>query len=167
MENPPVKLLDRVRQKIRVKGYSIRTEKAYIDWIKRFIIFHGKRHPKEMGKGEIEDFLSHLAIQHKVASSTQNQAFNAILFLYDQVLEMKMPEKIKSMRSKNPVRVPTVMTREETRKVIAAMSVLMDGYDIRTIQDLLGHKDVSTTMIYTHVLNRGGRAVVSPLDSFR
>jgi integron integrase len=323
MGNPPVRLLDQVRQKIRVKGYSIRTEKAYIDWIKRFIIFHNKRHPKEMGKTEIEAFLSHLAIRRRVASSTQNQAFNALLFLYDQVLEMKMPENIQSMRSKKPVRVPTVMTREETRKVIAAMSgvhqlmakmmygcglrameclrlrvkdidfglnqivvrdakgkkdritvlpdgirqdleahlqavkmihhrdlrdgfgrvylpyalarkypsadrqwgwqyvfpskslssdprsgikrrhhmhetsirkalhqaaklsgivkpigchtlrhsfathLLMDGYDIRTIQDLLGHKDVSTTMIYTHVLNRGGRAVVSPLDAFR
>jgi integron integrase len=321
MSNPPVKLLDKVRQRIRLKGYSIRTEKSYVEWIRRFILFHDKRHPKEMGKKEIESFLSHLVLQRNVAPSTQNQAFNAILFLFDQVLEMGMPENIQSIRSKKPVRVPTVMTLEETRKVIAAMNgvhqlmakamygcglcvleclrlrvkdidfslnqivvrdgkgkkdritvlpegikpdieahlkwvqrihqqdlrvgygrvylpyalakkypnadkqwgwqyvfpsktlsddprsgikrrhhmhessirkaihqaakiseiikpischtlrhsfathLLMDGYDIRTVQELLGHKDVSTTMIYTHVLNRGGRGVVSPLDS--
>jgi len=122
MANPPVKLLDKVRSRIRLKGYSIRTEKSYVDWIRRFILFHNKRHPKEMGKKEIESFFSHLVIQRDVAPSTQNQAFNAILFLFEQVLEIKMPENIQSIRSKKPVRVPTVMTPEETHEVIALMS---------------------------------------------
>lgn len=72
MDNSPVKLLDKVRQRIRLKGYSIRTEKTYVSWIKRFILFHGKRHPQEMGKPEIEAFLSHLVMKGNVASSTQN-----------------------------------------------------------------------------------------------
>ena len=83
MNSQPVKLLDQVRNRIRVKHYSIRTEEAYVSWIKRFILFHDKRHPKEMGSKEIEAFLTNLAVRGKVASSTQNQAFNAILFLYN------------------------------------------------------------------------------------
>ena len=121
MGNSPVKLLDRVRQCIRLKGYSIRTEKSYASWIKRFILFHGKRHPQDMGKPEIEAFLSHLVMTRNVASSTQNQAFNAILFLYNHVLDVDMPEDINALRSKKPVRVPTVMTREETLKLIGVM----------------------------------------------
>jgi len=101
MDNSPVKLLDRVRQCIRLKGYSIRTEKSYVSWIKRFILFHGKRHPQEMGKIEIEAFLSHLVMNRNVASSTQNQAFNAILFLYKYALDLDMPEDINALRSKS------------------------------------------------------------------
>ena len=82
MDDSPVKLLDKVRQRIRLKGYSIRTEKSYVSWIKRFVLFHDKRHPQDMGRPEIEAFLSHLVMKRNVASSTQNQAFNAILFLY-------------------------------------------------------------------------------------
>ena len=79
---PPVRLLAKVRQRIRLKGYSIRTEKSYVSWIKRYILFHDKRYPQDMGKPEIKAFLSHLVMKRNVASSTQNQAFNAILFLY-------------------------------------------------------------------------------------
>ncbi len=121
MGNSPVKLLDRVRQCIRLKGYSIRTEKTYVSWIKRFILFHGKRHPQDMGKHEIEAFLSDLVMKQNVASSTQNQAFNALLFLYNHVLDADMPQDINALRSKKPVRVPTVMTRGETLKLIGMM----------------------------------------------
>ena len=86
MDNQPVKLLDRVRNKIRLKHYSILTEKAYVSWIKRFILFHNKQHPNEMGKAEIEAFLTDLAVKGDVSASTQNQAFNAILSFYKQVL---------------------------------------------------------------------------------
>ncbi len=101
MNSPPLKLLDKVRVRIRLKGYSIRTEKSYVSWIKRFILFHNKRHPQEMGKPEIEAFLSHLVMRLNVAASTQNQAFNALLFLYNQVLDVDMPEDINACRSKN------------------------------------------------------------------
>jgi site-specific recombinase XerD len=79
--NPP-RLLDQVREAIRLRHYSIRTEQAYTDWIKRFILFHGKRHPREMGAAEVERFLTHLAVEGRVAASTQNQALSALLFLY-------------------------------------------------------------------------------------
>lgn len=314
------KLLDLVRSKLRLKHYSYRTELSYISWIRRFILFHGKRHPETMGEKEIEAFLTHLAVKKQVAASTQNQAFNAILFLYREVLGIELAGMIDAVRSKRPQRLPTVMSRTEVFSLLDAMTgvpqltcrlmygsglrimeavrlrvkdldfslnqilvrngkgakdritvfpeqlqteiqqhlkhvkalhhddlakghgevylpyalarkyrsagrqwgwqyafpskslstdprsgktrrhhidpntlraalrkaahlvgihkpvnchslrhsfathLLGDGYDIRTVQDLLGHKDVSTTMIYTHVLNKGGRAVVSPLD---
>jgi integron integrase len=314
------KLLDRVRDAIRTKHYSIRTEEAYVNWIKRFILFHDKRHPQEMEATEIEEFLTHLAVDKKVAASTQNQALSAILFLYQEVLHKDLERPLDAVRVKQPKRLPTVLTKEEVQRVLAAMSgnyqliarllygsglrlveclrlrvkdvdfgqhqiivrdgeggkdrvtvlpdslieplqkhlrrvemlhqndlddgygavylpdaleqkypnancewiwqyvfpskrpskdprsgvtcrhhlhesavqravrkaakladinkpvsphtfrhsfathLLESGYDIRTVQELLGHKDVKTTMVYTHVLNRGGLAVRSPLD---
>jgi integron integrase len=320
-KRPEKKLLDRVRDAIRVKHYSIRTERAYVGWIKRYIIFHGVRHPQEMGAAEIEAFLTHLAVKRHVAASTQNQALSALLFLYQQVLKKDLERPLDAVRAKRPKRLPTVMTEEEVKAVITALSgvnqliakllygsglrlieslrlrvkdvdfaqrqiivrdgkgmkdritmlpdslvkplqeqlqrasmihqrdlksgygavylptalerkypnanrewcwqyvfparslsidprsgvrrrhhlgesgpqravrkaarlaginkpvgchtfrhsfathLLANGYDIRTVQELLGHKDVKTTMIYTHVLNRGGLAVRSPLDT--
>jgi integron integrase len=314
------KLLDRVRWQLRAKHYSIRTEEAYIDWTRRFILFHRKRHPDEMGEEEISAFLTHLAVNKNVAASTQNQAFSALLFLYQQVLDRKLNFIDDVQRVKRPAKVPVVFTPEEARAVLdqlhgdyclmaellygaglrlleclrlrvkdidfgygqitvrdgkglrqrvtvlpesvrhslqlhleqvrklhqrdlaaghgrvylpfalarkfpkAAQSwtwqyvfpagklstdprsgearrhhvseknlqnavrraiqragihktaschtfrhsfathLLENGYDIRTVQELLGHKDVSTTMIYTHVLNKPGLAIRSPLD---
>lgn len=115
------RLLDRVRAACRVRQYSIRTEDAYVDWIKRFILFHNKRHPLEMGAAEINAFLTHLAIDGHVAAATQNQAFCALLFLYRRVLEVE-PGLIEGViRAKRPERLPVVLTRDEVRAVLGRL----------------------------------------------
>jgi len=313
-------LLDLVREKIRVKHYSLRTEQAYLQWIKRYIYFHEKRHAAEMGGPEVEAFLSQLAVEGNVAASTQSQALAALLFLYREVLGVELPWLTNLTRAKKPQRLPVVLTLDEARQVLArlegrewlmagllygsglrlmecvrlrvkdvdfamreitvrdgkgakervtvlpasvaeplrrhlekvkalyeqdlreglgevylpyaavrkspdagrewgwqhvfpagrrgidplsgkvrrhhidakvlqravraaagdagiakpvsphtlrhsfATHLLQSGYDIHTVQELLGHKDVSTTMIYTRLLNRGGKGVTSPLD---
>lgn len=265
----PPKLLDQVRDRIRVKHYSIRTETQYLQWIRRFILFHDKRHPRDMGAAEVEAFLTHLAVEGRVAASTQNQALSALLFLYREVLGINLPWLDGVVRAKLPQRLPVVLTRQEVgglldrmnglhgmmvrllygtgmrlmecvrlrvkdveftraeivvrdgkgakdrvtmlpqslvgplqdhlrwrrqlyeddkaqgravKKAVQASGIaklatphtfrhsfathlLQSGYDIRTVQELLGHADVATTMIYTHVPNKGGRGVTSPLDA--
>ena len=104
--NQPPKLLDQMCHKLRLKHYSKRTEQAYLNWAKRFILFHDKRHPKEMGIQEVEQFLTYLAVDQEIAASTQNQALNAIRFLYTQVLEIELG-MVKATRAKRPDKLPT------------------------------------------------------------
>ena len=144
------RLLDQVRDAIRLKHYSIRTEQAYVNWIKRYIFFHNLEHPRDMGIPEIEAFLTHLAVDKNVAASTQNQAFAALLFLYREVLKIDLEGPIDSIRAKKPQRLPTVMTREEVMAVITAMSgtfqliaKLLYGSGLRLIECLrLRVKDI-------------------------
>jgi integron integrase len=121
MTEKPKKLLEQVSDALRTKHYSYRTEQTYIDWIKRYILFHNKRHPNEMGENEIRSFLTHLATERKVAASTQNQALSAILFLYRVVLqkEITLPPDISSVS--RPKRLPTVLSHQEAMSVINHM----------------------------------------------
>lgn len=118
----PPRLLDRVAWCIRRKHYSLRTEQAYVHWIKRFILFHGKRHPEELGEAEVTAFLSHLAVERDVAAATQNQALSALLFLYKEVLGRPLAWLDNVDRAKRPARLPTVLTREEVARLLAAMN---------------------------------------------
>src|SRR5229473_8195700 len=112
------RLLDRVRDAIRARHYSRRTEEAYFAWIRRYIFFHGKRHPAEMGAPELTRYLSSLAVEGNVAASTQNQALSALLFLYREVLEQEVPWLDDVVRARRPVRLPVVLTRDEVRAVL-------------------------------------------------
>ena len=115
------KLLDQVREQIRVRHYSIRTEDAYVRWIKEYIFFHKKRHPADMGEQEVSDFLSHLAVNRKVAASTQTQALSAILFLYRDVLKQPLEWMDDIARAKKPSRLPVVFSREEAQSILAQL----------------------------------------------
>jgi integron integrase len=136
-------LMEAVRQTIRLNHYSFETEKSYCNWIKRFILFHGKRHPLELGAKEIEKYLSHLASDRHVAASTQNQALSALLFLYQKVLDQNLPWLEDIVRAKRPVRVPIVLTRGEVARILGAMhdqhwliASLLYGSGLRLIECL-------------------------------
>jgi integron integrase len=122
MSSPPPKLLDQVRHTLRVKHYARRTEEAYLNWIKRFILFHHKRHPNTMNVPEIEAFLTHLAVHDRVSASTQNQALAALLFLYQQVLHQPLDGSVDAVRAKTPHRLPVVMSQTEVARVLAHLA---------------------------------------------
>ena len=150
----PRKLLDQVRDRLRAKHYSLRTEHTYVQWIRRFILFHGKRHPREMGAAEVEAFLSHLATERRVAASTQNQALSALLFLNKEVLGIQLPWLDHLIHAKKPSHLPVVLTVEEVRAVLARldgrnalMPELLYGAGLRLMECLrLRVKDVDFAM---------------------
>jgi integrase len=138
---PKLRLLDRVREALRTRHYSHRTEEAYIAWIRRYIFFHGKRHPVDMGGPEVTRFLSSLAVEGRVAASTQNQALSALLFLYRDVLGVELPWLDEIVRAKRPVRLPVVLTRDEVRALIdrlagppRLMASLLYGAGLRVLE---------------------------------
>ena len=138
---PKPRLLDRVRETVRARHYSRRTEKAYVHWIRRYIFFHDKRHPAEMGAPEVTAFLTSLAVRDKVAASTQNQALSALLFLYREVLGLELPWLDDVVRAKRPQHLPVVLTRDEVRAVLQRldgvprlMAVLLYGAGLRLLE---------------------------------
>lgn len=159
------KLLDRVRWQLRAKHYSIRTEQAYVDWIRRFILFHQKRHPNEMGEKEITEFLTHLAVEKNVSASTQNQAFSALLFLYQQVLEQRLDFIDNIQRVKRPAKIPVVLTPGEARMILdeipgeyRLMGELLYGSGLRLLECLrLRIKDIDFG--YGHIIVRDGKGL--------
>ena len=124
---PPPKLLDQLREVIRRKHLSYATEEAYVGWCRRFILFHGKKHPKDMGEVEIREFLTDLAVTRRVAASTQNQALNALVFLYAYVLERSLGSFGQVERAKRPERLPVVLTRDEVRAILSALTGVNRG----------------------------------------
>ena len=158
------RLMDQVREVLRFHHYSINTEKSYVSWILKYIRFNDRRHPKDMGREEIERFLSHLALNRNVAASTQNQALNAILFLYHQVLGIKIEGRISAIRSRKPKRLPTVLTKREVREVLEHVSgvsglmlKLMYGSGLRITETLkLRVHDIDIDRLQIYVRNSKG-----------
>lgn len=162
MDDKP-RLLDQVREQIRLRHYSIRTEAVYLEWVKRYIRFHKYRHPQEMGGPEVEAFLSDLAVRRDVSASTQNQALSAILFLYKQVLQIELPWMDGVIRARRPQRLPVVLTREEVASVLAQLdgtlwliASLLYGSGMRLMEVLrLRVKDVEFARL--EILIRDGK----------
>ena len=162
----PPRLLDQIRATLRLHHYSKRTESSYSDWIRRFILFHGKRHPLDMGAEEVTAFLTHLAAEKNVAASTQNQALSALLFLYRMVLEVKLPWVDGFERVQRPPKVPVVFTKEEARAVLARltgsarlMAHLLYGSGLRVMECMrLRIKDVDLGYLQITIREgKGGR----------
>jgi integron integrase len=162
-EQRPPRLLDQVRQVLRVLHYSYRTERTYLYWIRFFILWSGKRHPREMGAAEVSAFLSYLATERDVAAATQNQALSALLFLYGRVLEVKLPWLSDLVRAKRPVRLPAVLTEGEVDRLLrqmdgttGLMASLLYGCGLRLRECLqLRVKDID--FVYRQVVVRAGK----------
>jgi len=154
------KLLDQIRQLMRLRHYSLRTEEAYVGWIRRYILFHGKRHPRDLAESDIAGFLSSLAVKGQVAASTQNQALNALLFLYKEVLRRELGFIGETVRVKRPAKLPVVLSRVEVRAVLEhlpgqyrLMGQLLYGSGLRLLECLrLRVKDVD--LQYLHITVR-------------
>lgn len=167
-----MRLLERTRQAIRVRHYSLSTERCYIQWVRRYILFHGKRHPAEMGKREVEAFLTHLATNRGVSPSTQNQALQALLFLYRAVLEIELPWLENVIRAKPKRRLPVVLSRDEVHVLLAGVrpsmrlpASLMYGSGLRVMECLrlrVGDLDFSRHTIRVHS-GKGGKDRVTVL----
>ena len=161
MDKP--RLMVRVREAIRVRHYSLRTEEAYLQWVRRFILFHGKWHPENMGEPEVAAFLTHLAVERNVAAATQNQALSAIVFLYSHVLGHELDWLKNVTRAKRPQRLPVVLTREEVQRVLGMMigingllARLMYGTGMRVMESLqLRVKDID--FAYRQIIIREGK----------
>jgi integron integrase len=167
-------LLDEVRRQVRVRHYSLRTEQAYVGWIRRFILANHKRHPRDMGEREVEGFLTMLATDGQVAAGTQNQALSALLFLYREVLKVELPWMENVIRAKRPARVPTVLSREEVARLLALMqgqtwlmASLLYGTGMRLMECVrLRIKDVDFARAEITVRNgKGGRDRRVPLPA--
>ena len=160
---PKPRLLDRVRAAIRARHYSRRTEEAYVAWIRRYILFHDKRHPAEMGAVEITQYLTWLAVRRNVAASTQNQALSALLFLYRSVLDLDVPWLDDVVRARRPERLPAVLTRDEVRAVLERldgmprlMGYLLYGAGLRLLECCrLRIQDIDFTI--NQIMVRGGK----------
>ena len=165
MNGQSPKLLDQMRAVLRVNRYALRTEQAYCDWVRRYVTFHGMKSRDDLADGtrKVEEFLTHLAVKGNVAPSTQNQALNALLFLYGRVLEQPLAERVNAVRSTRPARVPEVLTAEEARRVIALLHgpaqlvvKLLYGSGLRLLEALrLRVKDVDFKLLSVTV--RGGK----------
>lgn len=166
------KLLEQVHDAIRARHYSLRTEEAYVQWIRRFILFHDKRHPQEMGVAEVQQFLTALAVTHRVAAATQNQALSALLFLYKAVLQQDIGWIEDVVRAKKPKKLPVVLTRDEVKAVFQhlsgptwLMASLLYGAGLRLLECLrLRVKDVDFASRHITVRNgKGGHDRVTML----
>ena len=161
MDKP--RLLDRLRAAIRARHYSLRTEEAYVAWVRRYVLFHGKRHPDEMGEAEINAFLTHLAVKKKVSASTQNQALSALLFLYRDVLGKSVESLGDVVRARRPERLPVVLTPAEVKAVLSRLdgaprlvATLLYGSGLRLLEALrLRVKDVD--LARNEILVRDGK----------